>query len=53
MIFPQVVRKRNRGRTGERQKEGYTKVKSSERTVCQRVSVCMWMFVKVYGLASQ
>lgn len=25
MIFPQVVRKRNRDRTGERQKEGYTK----------------------------
>lgn len=33
MIFPQVVRKRKKVRqeTGERQEEGYTKVKSSER----------------------
>lgn len=40
-IYPQVVRKRNRGRTGERQKEGYTKVKSSERSVLKSQCLCV------------
>lgn len=53
MSFQQVVRKRKGGRTGERQREVYTSVKSSKRTVCQSQSLCLCKCERDYSLALQ